>query len=194
MTESPETYDPTQYDRPSVTVDVVIVTLRGGEPEVLLVKRARWPCEGDWAIPGGFVEMDESLEEAARRELGEETGVTGVRLEQLQTFGDPGRDPRTRVISVAYLALVAADRLQPRAGSDAAEVRWWRVAALPERLAFDHREILACALARLRDKIEGGVDGMEILPDELTLAELRRAHEWIVGQGVVGVGGERWRI
>src|SRR5215210_7004902 len=107
--ERAENYDPSRYDRPSVTVDVVIFTLQERELHVLLVKRKRWPHEGRWAIPGGFVQMDESLELAARRELEEETGVHDIYLEQLYTFGEPKRDPRTRVISVAYIALVSAD-------------------------------------------------------------------------------------
>src|ERR1700741_3485928 len=109
MTESAETYDVTCYERPSVTVDIVIFTLQERELHVLLVKRKHWPFEGRWAIPGGFINMDESLELAARRELEEETGVRDIYLEQLYTFGEPKRDPRTRVISVAYIALVSAD-------------------------------------------------------------------------------------
>ena len=188
MAESSETYDPSEYDRPSVTVDVVILTVRDGELQALLVKRARWPFEGAWAIPGGFIEMDESLEAAARRELREETGVTDVVLEQLTTMGDPGRDPRTRVISVVYLAVVAADRLQPRAGSDAAEVQWWPMAALPEQLAFDHGEILARALVRLRGRVGDVVAGTGFFPEGWTLGELRRVAE------TLDVGGEGWRI
>jgi 8-oxo-dGTP diphosphatase len=190
MAESAEAYDPTAYDRPSVTVDVVILTVRDGDLQALLVKRARWPFEGAWAIPGGFIEMDESLEAAARRELREETGVTDVVLEQLTTMGDPGRDPRTRVISVVYLAVVVADRLRPQAGSDAAEVRWWPVARLPERLAFDHGEILARALAWLRGGIGDVVAGKWSLPDEWTLGDLRRVAETLAGDGAPGMGGE----
>src|ERR1043165_4557874 len=109
MAEQAEQYDPSRYDRPSVTVDVVIVTLQNHELHVLLVQRKRWPHEGRWALPGGFINMDESLEQAARRELEEETGARDIYVEQLSTFGDPKRDPRTRVISVAYIALVRAD-------------------------------------------------------------------------------------
>jgi 8-oxo-dGTP diphosphatase len=182
MADTPETYDPSRYERPSVTVDVVIFTLWEGELRVLLIQRGHWPFEGQWAIPGGFVKMDESLEEAAKRELREETGVTDVFLEQLYTFGDPERDPRTRVISVAYYAVVSADRLQPRAGTDAVDVRWWSMAALPARLAFDHDEILDYALTRLRYKIEYTAVAFEILPQEFTLAELQAANEAILGE------------
>src|SRR5260370_3414544 len=108
-------YDATKFDRTSVTVDVVMMSLRKRDLQVLLVKRRSWPYEGMWAIPGGFVNMDESLEEAAKRELQEETGVQDVYVEQLYTFGDPGRDPRTRVITVVYFALIESERLQVKA-------------------------------------------------------------------------------
>src|SRR5512137_2297249 len=120
---------PSDYPKPSVTVDVVIIALRGEELQVLLVKRDLAPNRGRWAIPGGFVHLDESLESAARRELHEETGVADVYLEQLYTFGDPGRDPRGRVISVAYIALVPAP-VAVEADSDAREARWWRLSDL----------------------------------------------------------------
>src|SRR5579884_3123810 len=120
-------YDASKYERPSVTVDVVMMSLRQRDLQVLLVKRRSWPFEGMWAIPGGFVNIDESLEDAARRELLEETGVQDVYLEQLYTFGDPGRDPRTRVITVTYFALLASERLHIRAADDAADVGWFPV-------------------------------------------------------------------
>src|SRR5512143_3274019 len=141
-----------EYPKPSVTVDVVSLTLRGDDLQVLLIKRDIAPYRGRWAIPGGFVHIDESLESAARRELREETGVTDVYLEQLYTFGDLGRDPRGRVISVAYIALVPAP-LAVEAGSDAREARWWPLKELPV-LAFDHDKIVHLALTRLRYKIE----------------------------------------
>jgi 8-oxo-dGTP diphosphatase len=134
------TYD---YPRPAVTVDVVVVT-RGDNPQVLLIRRKHDPFAGKWALPGGFIDMDEPLEAAARRELREETGVEAETLEQLHTFGDPGRDPRGRTISVVYLTRVDAAQLQPRAGDDAAEIGWYSLRQLPP-LAFDHEQILACA-------------------------------------------------
>jgi 8-oxo-dGTP diphosphatase len=143
------TYD---YPRPAVSVDVVIVT-REKKPRVLLIRRKQEPFAGMWAIPGGFVEMDESLAAAAARELREETGVEADRLEQLHTFGDPGRDPRGRVISVAYLAQVDAEKVQPRGGDDAAEAAWHDLKR-PPPLAFDHEKILACARERLKKKDE----------------------------------------
>ena len=169
------------YPRPSVTVDVVIFTLREDDLYVLLIKRGHSPFEGVWAIPGGFVDIGESLEEAALRELEEETGVRDVYLEQLYTFGDPGRDPRGRVITVAYFALVPAIAIHPRAGDDAVEARWWSVYDLPP-LAFDHADILAYALQRLRYKLEYTAVGFELLPAAFTLSELQTAYEIILGE------------
>lgn len=181
VTES--TYDVTQYERPSVTVDTVIFTLRQGELQVLLVKRKAWPYEGEWAIPGGFVHMDESLPAAARRELEEETGVDDpdVYLEQLYTFGAPDRDPRTRVITVAYFALVSAERLHLRADTDASSAAWFPAYHLPP-LAFDHAEILAYALERLRYKVEYTAVAFQLLPETFTLTELQNAYEHILDE------------
>jgi 8-oxo-dGTP diphosphatase len=136
-----------EYPRPAVTVDVVIVS-REQEPRVLLIRRKHEPFAGMWAIPGGFVDMEEALEAAARRELYEETGLAAGELEQLHTFGDPGRDPRGRTISVVYLARVDPDQVKPRAADDAADVGWHRLNQLPA-LAFDHGQILAHARQRL---------------------------------------------
>ncbi|HEY6957605.1 MAG TPA: NUDIX hydrolase [Candidatus Limnocylindria bacterium] len=130
-----------------VTVDVVIVT-RGRSPRVLLVKRKHRPFQGKWAIPGGFVEPDEDLDVAARRELREETGVTSVGIQQLRAFGAPGRDPRGRTVTIAFLASVPSTRAA-RGGDDASEARWWPLATLPP-LAFDHAEILRVARAAIR--------------------------------------------
>lgn len=175
----PAGYDASQYDRPSVTVDVVIFSLIEESLNVLLVQRKYQPYADMWAIPGGFVRPDESLEEAAIRELAEETGVTDVYIEQLYTFGDPGRDPRTRVITVAYFALVPFAAIEHRPGDDAAATAWFPVDGLPE-LAFDHDNILAYALTRLRYKLEYTSVGFELLPDEFTLTELQRAYEIIL--------------
>lgn len=136
-----------EYPRPAVTVDIVVVT-RDARPRVLLIRRKHAPFAGMWAIPGGFVDMDESLEDAARRELREETGVASKRLEQLATFGDPGRDPRGRTISVVYFTRVDAAKVQPRGADDAKEAAWHDLARLP-KLAFDHREILNLVRMRL---------------------------------------------
>jgi 8-oxo-dGTP diphosphatase len=138
------TYD---YPRPAVTVDIILVT-RGLHPKVLLIRRKHDPFAGKWALPGGFVDMDETLEAAAHRELREETGLEVKKLEQLHAFGDPSRDPRGRTIAVAYLAVVDLAKLNPRAGDDAAEAGWFSLQK-PPPLAFDHREILARARKRL---------------------------------------------
>jgi 8-oxo-dGTP diphosphatase len=139
-----------EYPRPAVAVDVVIVT-REARPRVLLIRRKHEPFKGCWAIPGGFVEIDEPLDAAARRELFEETSVRTNDLVQLHTFGDPQRDPRGRIISVTYLALLDADQLQPRAGDDAAEVGWFSLRQ-PPKLAFDHKDILAVARKYLKER------------------------------------------
>jgi 8-oxo-dGTP diphosphatase len=184
MPQTAETYDVTRYERPSVTVDVVIFSILDEELKVLLIKRKAWPYQGMWAIPGGFVQMNESLEAAAYRELAEETGVTSadVYLEQLYTFGKPSRDPRTRVITVAYFALVSADKLKPQTScdSDAAEISWFSIYDLPP-LAFDHADILDYALTRLRYKLEYSAVGFQLLPEKFTLRELQDAYEIILG-------------
>lgn len=172
-------YDASKYERPSVTVDVVMMSLRQRDLQVLLVKRRSWPYEGMWAIPGGFVNIDESLETAAKRELQEETGVQDVYLEQLYTFGDPGRDPRTRVITVVYFALLDSERLQVKAASDAADVGWFSVYSLPQ-LAFDHAQILDYALNRLRGKLDYTTISFNLLPEQFTLRELQRVYEIIL--------------
>jgi len=171
------------YPRPFVTVDVIIFSLCEEGLRVLLVKRGHPPFEGMWAIPGGFVGIDESLEEAALRELEEEAGVHDVYLEQLYTFGDPGRDSRGRVVTVVYFALISATDTCPHAGDDAAEARWWSVYDLP-LLAFDHTDILAYALQRLRYKLEYTAVGFELLPDVFTLSEIQAAYELILGEGL----------
>jgi 8-oxo-dGTP diphosphatase len=172
-------YDASKYERPAVTVDVVMMSLRQRDLQVLLVKRRAWPYEGMWAIPGGFVNIDESLETAAKRELQEETGVQDVYLEQLYTFGDPGRDPRTRVITVVYFALLDSERLQVKAGDDAVNVQWFSVYHLPP-LAFDHSKILNYTLDRLRGKLEYTTIAFNLLPEQFTLRELQRVYEIIL--------------
>ena len=132
-----------------------------------------------WAIPGSFIKMDESLEKAAVRTLADETGVEDVYTEQLYTFGTPGRDPRTRVITVAYFALVPHDAIHPQAGRDAHETGWFSISKLPT-LAFDHAEIVDYAYKRLRYKLEYTSVGFQLLPDVFTLTELQKAYEIIL--------------
>jgi len=171
-------------DSVRVTADIVIFTIRDDALQVLLVRRGIPPFEGAWAIPGGFVLPDESLDDAARRELREETGVEDVWLEQLYTFGEPGRDPRGRVITVAYFALISPDRAPPLAGSDAAEASWFPADRTPRPLAFDHEAILATALDRLRGKLTYTSIGFELLPKKFTLSQLQRVHEAILGESL----------
>jgi 8-oxo-dGTP diphosphatase len=181
------------YPRPSVTVDMIVFTVSGGTLRVLLVQRGGEPFKAAWAIPGGFVHVDEpvgggeSLDQAASRELVEETGLdrADVYLEQLYTFGSPERDLRGRVILVAYMALVSAHLLpKVRAGSDAADVRWFDVVnGLPEPLAFDHAEILEVVLTRLRGKVDYEPRvALGLVPQEFTQAELRRVLEAVHGR------------
>jgi 8-oxo-dGTP diphosphatase len=173
------TYD---HPRPGLTVDVVIFTLRTERLQVLLIQRRTEPFAGQWALPGGFVEMDEPLEAAAARELEEETGVQDAYLEQLYTYGEPSRDPRGRVVSVAYYALIPADaHILSEGGSDSARARWFPVEELPS-LAFDHAEIISYALRRLRYKLEYSAVGFQLLPGEFTLSELQHTYEMILGE------------
>ncbi len=164
-----------------VAVDLVIFTLLQKVLHVLLVKRHFPPFAGMWALPGGFVQPEESLEEAARRELREESGVEAVYLEQLYTFGDPNRDPRGRVITVAYFALVPAERQTLRAADDALDTAWFP-AYHPPPLAFDHAKILDYAIARLRYKLRYTALAFELLPQEFTLTELQEAYEHILNE------------
>lgn len=167
--------------RSCVTADLVIFTIRENDLKILLVRRAADPYRGVWALPGGFVREDEALEDAARRELEEETGLRDVYLEQLYTFGDPKRDPRSRVVTVAYYALIRSDQRPLRASTDAAEVAW-HSARKPPRLAFDHDRILAYARDRLRAKLGYTTVGFQLLPARFTLPELQRLYEIILGK------------
>ncbi len=169
------------YPRPSVTVDVVVFGYDGGpDLRLLLVQRGGEPFKGQWALPGGFVDMDEDLETSALRELEEETGVRDLFVEQLYTYGAPDRDPRGRVISVAYFALVNLSDHPAVAASDATEADWFALHALPE-LAFDHAAIIARATARLRAKVRYEPIGFELLPQAFTLAELQALYETVLG-------------
>ena len=165
-----------------VTVDVVLFTIRDRQLHLLLIKRLAKPFENRYALPGGFVEEDESLDDAAIRELREETGIRNVYLEQLYTFGDPKRDPRGRVITVAYYALVPHNQVL-RAGTDASDAAWLPVTALPP-LAFDHRKIAEYAHQRIRNKLDYTNVGFELLPEKFTLTELQLVHEAILGQSL----------
>ena len=171
-----------EYPRPALTVDVVIFTLREDRLHVLLIRRAEKPFADMWALPGGFVKIDESLEKAAYRELEEETGLREAYLEQLYTYGDPTRDPRGRVVTVAYFALIPADApLLAEGGHEIAEAGWYPLEEIPS-LAFDHAEIISYALRRLRYKLEYTAAGFELLPEEFTLSEIQSTYEMILGE------------
>jgi len=168
------------YPHPAVSTDVVIFTIQDEQLRVLLIRRAGDPYKNSWALPGGFVEIDEGLEQAAQRELEEETGISGVYLEQLYTFGRPDRDPRERVITVAYYAMVPPDRTTLHPASDASDAGWHPCIALPT-LAFDHNRIIAQALQRLTSKIEYSTIALQFMPPAFTLGELQRVYEIIQG-------------
>ena len=173
-----------EHPRPSVTVDMILFAFQNDELTVLLIRRTHDPFAGKWALPGGFVGEQEDLYDAALRELKEETNVSNVYLEQLYTFGEPNRDPRARVITVAYFALLSADEAAQQmihSGSDAGEARWWSIYSLPE-LAFDHDRILEYALQRLRWKLEWTALGFLLLPKEFTLSELQKVYETVLSE------------
>jgi ADP-ribose pyrophosphatase YjhB (NUDIX family) len=222
-------YNPGEFARPSVTVDIIIFTVAGvcgdnyrklseKELRILLIRRGGHPYIGQWALPGGFVRPDETVGEAANRELIEETGVNGGYLEQLYTFSAPGRDPRTWVISCAHMALIDSKQIDIKAGSDAADAQWFDVKMestaghghtklllsnkdislssvvvskpgeteshiiVNNGLAFDHAEIIACALNRLRAKLEYTNLAFSLMPETFTLTELQQAYEAILGK------------
>lgn len=172
----PHTYE---YPRPSLTVDCVVFGLDDEDLKVLLIQRDLPPFEGRWALPGGFVRTDESLEEAAERELREETGLKGVYLEQLYTYGDLGRDPRDRVVTVAYYALVNLRDHRVQAATDARSAAWFTSEDVT-RLAFDHDRILRAAHERLRGKVRYQPIGFELLPAKFTLRQLQHLYETIL--------------
>jgi ADP-ribose pyrophosphatase YjhB (NUDIX family) len=169
------------HPRPALAVDCAVFGLDAGDLKVLLVERRERPFRGAWALPGGFVGMHETVEQAARRELAEETGVGDVYLEQLYTFSDVERDPRERVVSVAHYALVRLGDYKVRAASDARAAAW-RPVKQARGLAFDHDGILAVAHERLKGKVRYQPIGFELLPHKFTLSELQRLYETILEQ------------
>lgn len=188
-----ETYRKEKYAKPSVTVDLVIFTIRNSDLKLLLIRRKGHPFKDKWALPGGFVEVGdgyddqgESLEDAAARELQEETGLPdgASYLEQLYTFGNPGRDPRMRVITVSYYALIRPG-LAPlsTAGDDAAEAKWVSLSNLDlGDLAFDHSEIIKVAVDRIRGKVDYSPIAFRLVPEHFTVPELRGVYETIKGE------------
>lgn len=168
-----------EFARPAVTVDVVVFALDEEDLQVMLIQRDLEPFAGQWALPGGFVRVNERLEDAARRELHEETGLKDIFLEQLYTFGDIDRDPRERVITVTYYALVNLEGHEVHASTDARNAAWFPVNDLPD-LAFDHQKILAVAHKRLRGKVRYQPIGFELLPEKFTLRQLQHLYEIIL--------------
>lgn len=171
------------FKKPSVTVDCVVFGLDEEDLKIILIERDLEPFKGRWALPGGFVRINESLEEAAMRELREETGVDNVFLEQLYTFGGVNRDPRDRVISVAYYALVNLRDHKIKAATDARNAAWFSIDDVP-KLAFDHNRIFDIALRRLRGKVRYEPIGFELLPGKFTLTQLQRMYEKILEQDI----------
>ena len=172
----PHTYE---YPRAALTVDCVVFGFDDGELKVLLIERGQDPFKGRWALPGGFVRVEETVDDAARRELVEETGLKNVFLEQLYTFGTVNRDPRERVVSVAYYALVKLSDHRAKAATDAANAEWFLVSKVPA-LAFDHAGILGTALARLKGKVRYEPIGFELLPPKFTLSQLQHLYEAVL--------------
>lgn len=168
-----------KHPRPALTVDAVVFGFDEGDLKLLLIRRGMKPFAGRWALPGGFVRVDESLDAAARRELREETGLGRVYLEQLYTFGEPARDPRERVVTVAYYALVKLGDHRVRAATDARDAAWFSVCGVPP-LAFDHRAIVDVALRRLKGKVRYGPVGFELLPAKFTLTQLQHLYEAVL--------------
>ena len=175
----PYTY---KYPRPSLTVDCVVFGLdKQDQLKVMLIQRNLPPFKDRWALPGGFVQLDESLEEAARRELREETGIENVFLQQLYTFGEVNRDPRSRVVTVAYYALVNLWEYRIEAATDASDAAWFPLKQLPP-LAFDHDKIVQVALNQLKSKVRYEPIGFELLPKKFTLSQLQKLYEAVLGQ------------
>lgn len=179
-------YDEKAYQNPAVTVDIVVSTIIEDKLKVLLIKRKYPPYKDHWAVPGGFVNIEkkETLEQTAQRELGEETGLKNIYLEQLYTYGDPDRDPRTRVITVAYFALVPYQKVKKQnieASDDAKEAKWWSTSELP-KLAFDHNRILDDFKKRIEGKAWYSPIAFEFLSRKLTLPEIQKVFEIITNR------------
>lgn len=176
-----------RYPHPAVTVDCIIFAIHENDLKVLLIQRGADPFKNYWALPGGFVEINESVDVAAERELAEETGVEKIFLEQLYTFGEPKRDPRERVISVAYYSLVRLKEHRPVAGSDALNTCWYPIRQLPP-LAFDHSQVMAMAIKRLQGKVIYAPIIFDLLPGKFRLNQLRKVYEIILEKPIDAEG------
>ena len=167
-----------KYPHPAVTTDCVIFGFDGSELQVLLIERGIEPFKGKWSVPGGFLNMDETAVEGALRELKEETGLENAYIEQFNTYSDPGRDPRERVITIAHYALVRIQEV--KGGDDAAKAQWFPIDEVPQ-LAFDHDKILRDAMRKLRERIHFEPIGFELLPEKFTMRDLQILYESILG-------------
>lgn len=174
----PYTYD---HPHPAVTVDIAAFTLVRRRLRLLLIRRGREPFAGRWALPGGFVDPEEDLPDAARRELAEETGITSRTLDQFGAFGRPGRDPRGRTITIGFLAALPERSTAARAGDDASDAEWFDLESLPA-LAFDHAELIACARRRLPIAVEHGTIGFDLLPAQFDAEALADMHAAVTGR------------
>lgn len=185
-----------EFPRPSVTTDILVFSIRDGVLQVLLIERNLDPFKGTWAIPGGFVQMDEDLHTGALRELEEETGLSGIPIRQLGTYGAPGRDPRGRVITIAFQALVPSDTLHAKGGSDADDAQWFPVDDLPP-LAFDHAQILKDGRARLARDVtdsiyETALVAFDFLPAQFTLSHAQQVFETLRGEEMDKRNFRKW--
>ncbi len=170
-----------KYPRPALTVDCVVIGLDLHEKclKILLIQRKLPPFKNKWALPGGFMTMEETLEEAASRELQEETGLKDIYMEQLAAYSQPKRDPRDRVVTVAFVALVKMNHLKPVGGTDASDAAWFTLHNCPA-LAFDHQQILTDALLQIRSKIKRQPLGFELLPKKFSLTQLQQLYEIVL--------------
>lgn len=171
-----------EYTKLGVTVDTVIFTIKDNELKVLLIKRNLNPFKGSWALPGGFVREKENLDQAAKRELEEETGVKNVYLEQLYSFGEVARDPRGKIITIAYMALVNSEQVNLKATSDASDAQWFSMLKLP-KLAFDHDKIISYALKRLKWKFEYTTVAFSLLSKKFAISEIQKIYEIVFHKG-----------
>jgi 8-oxo-dGTP diphosphatase len=169
------------HPRPSLTVDVVLFTITDEQLSVLLIKRTNQPFQGSWALPGGFIKIEEDLVSTAERELEEETGIRVGYLEQLHTYGHPLRDPRGRVVSVVYFAIIP--HVYPRGNSDASDAKWFPISRFPE-LAFDHSEIIADALVQLQNNMESTAMVFQLLPETFDITQITGLYQIILGRHV----------
>lgn len=191
MVDTKKTYDSSKFEKPSVTVDVLFFTIIEKKLKILLIKRAAWPYKGFWALPGGFVSMKEDLDSAAAREIFQECGVKNLYLEQLYTFGEPKRDPRTRVITVAYYALAPFTEINKIQKEEVREAKYFAVEDLP-KMAFDHKKIIKIGFERLKSKIGYSNIAFALLPKSFSLSEVQNIYQVILGRKIDKRNFRKW--